>query len=791
MQASTAGAAARRESNLKLLDNLKTTVNQLRLDKETERQLNNRIFELGKSNDTLVAEKNSREREVQGLAYQIDELKRDLADCHSQLSSKTDELASALAAPKEDPRLKAQIQDLESANDTVRGQLEGSSQELAKLRGELSSHQELSRRKDQQIKNWEQKLNEAQSRINTLNEEKTKFIANKQQEIETACQAERQRIAKAAETSKATMKMKLESEVSLLERKVKERDAELALAKEDLQKAQDGSFAQDNKANKLQQELVIYKGKLGQQLAHLKRLEEQNPGREASDRLADTLQSVRNECTELRNHLESIRNENIQNVKAALKGQQAIERNLRQLDALENENEQLKQKNVELQTRVKSLNQAYTQQKGLHAGQRGSQRAIGGAKNTAFVTPQAMLRLSQQTQDFRPSSEHTDSLDFGSILRNARVSNANTLDTPEDALRKAAKGIGSHNLRSGSQGGTTVQTSSSSVNLANNFQTPQIRNQGVLNERSTNFNTPNTDVQRIGSGGRPLKVAARKHGAFSHSGGTGAGPHEPNPTETPTQVDSTNAVDVQGSSEITLFATFASNAPTPSPFTDLSSMIDRLGSTPNQEQLQEAYTKARGKKDGSADGNGAGLRGLQAFAQETVNSRGERDGERDFIRKSQARVRSLLTTEEAIRRRTALPPKSAIKKPKLANDATHISEPRPLAITEPPKDSTRVGNKAASQIQNGSRGSYNRAVSGGKPQTPKAKNQSTVSEHTQGTSNGEEYSPNMPIPKRNNLKRVGSATSQTQAVPKRVRTSRGSSMASRGEVPDSQDTQNL
>ena len=797
MQASTNGVAAQQESNLKLLDDFKTTVNQLRLDKENELQLNSRVLELGQSNDTLVVEKNSREREIVGLTNQVKELKRDLADCCGQLSSKTDELATALAVLEVNPRLEAQIQDLETASNTIAGKLEDSNQELAQLRVELSSHQEISRRKDQQIKTWEHKLDETQSRIKNLNEEKTKFIANKQHEIESACQEERQRIAKAAEASKATMKMKLESEVSLLERKVKERDIELALAKEELQKAQDRSNDQVNNANLLQQELIIYKEKFVQQLAHLKRLEEQTPGREVSDRLAENLQSVRNECTELRNHLESIRNENSQSVKAALKGQQAIERSLRQIDALENENGELKQKNAELQSRAESLNEAYTQQKAPNAGQRGGQRAAEGARNTAFATPQAMLRLNQQTHGLRPSSANTNSLETGCILSNDRVSDANSVDTPKDALHEVAKGIGSYNLRSGSQVGTIAQTSSSSMKFANFFEIQQIRNQGVFNERSTNISAPSTEdssashTQRLGSGGRPLKVAARKHGAFSHSSGTGAVPLQLTPSETPAQASSAGAVDGHGSSGITPFATFASNAPTPSPFTDLSSMVDDLEATPNQEQLEEAYTKAREKKHSSADGNVADFRGLQAFAQETMNSLEESGGKRDVIRRSQARVKSLSTTEEAIRRRTALPPKSAIKKLKLANDTASTSQPRSGAIIEPPKDSTRVGNKAAPQIQNGNRGVYNRAVSGCKLQTPKAKNPSTVSESTQGTSNGEEGSPNMPIPKRNNLKRAGSSTSQTQAASKRVRTSRGNSMAGRSEVPDSQDTQYL
>jgi hypothetical protein len=77
MQACNNGATAQQESSIKLLDDFKTTVNQLRLDKKTELQLNNQICELGWSNDALTVEKNTLEREIQSLTNQVDELKRD------------------------------------------------------------------------------------------------------------------------------------------------------------------------------------------------------------------------------------------------------------------------------------------------------------------------------------------------------------------------------------------------------------------------------------------------------------------------------------------------------------------------------------------------------------------------------------------------------------------------------------------------------------------------------------------------------------------------------------------
>jgi hypothetical protein len=795
MQACNNGATAQQESSIKLLDDFKTTVNQLRLDKKTELQLNNQICELGWSNDALSVEKNTLEREIQTLTNQIDELKRDLTNCQGQLSSKNDELVTALAFPKEDPWRRAKIQDLETARDGIGSQLESSRQELAKLKEELGAFQESARHKEQQSKDWEQKFNEVQSRIKCLQEEKTRLLSGKQQEIEEACQEERQRIAKAAEASKATLKMRLESELSHLERKVKEKDAELALVKDQLRIAQDGSVSQVDKSNTLQRELVLYKEQFIQQMAQLKRLEEQNPGREACNRLSENLQSVRNECKELRNQLETTRTENNQNFEAAMRGQQVIEGNLRQINSLENENEKLKEGNEELQKRLESCKAAYSQQDALHAEPQSDQSSISAPEKTAFVTPRGIFLRQQQNQGPKPASGHASSLESGSILRNDIFLDRG-LETPEDALRKAARGIVAS--RSGSQVEKAVQAPS--MASANKLETPSIRYQEALHEGSTNSKTPNPGSSvrprplRVGQ--RSLKVAARKNGTFSQGSGPGSVTHQLNGTETFAQgvqeactgdgsSRSIHVADVP-SSGIVSFAAVASSIQTLSPITDLSSMMDELGSLPDQEQLQEAYAKARGKKDDAADAKLAGARGHQNFAWSTINSFEKENTERDAAPKFPSRRKSISTEEEALRRRTAQPTRSAIKKPKTAFDVVSTSEPTQVTILEPSSKPNHKGRMATAQIQDGPRGSYNRAVSGGKPQTPKTGNPYAANDSAQGPSNGTERSPNRPPPKRNALKRA-SLSGQTQAAPKRVRTCRGMSLTRRDVVPDSQE----
>ena len=760
IQASNNGAAAQQQSNLELLDDFKVTVNKLSLDKENEIQLKNRIVELGRSNDTLVVEKNAREREAQCLANQLDELKRDLAGCRGELSAKNDELTNLLATLAEDPRLRAQIQDLETARNTVNGQLESANRELVKVRGELKSVQELARRKDQQMKDWEKKHIDAQARVKILQEEKNKFLASKQQEIEKACAEERQRIAKAGESSKATMKMKLESEVKNLEAQVKEKDSELAIVQENLQRAQDERDVSVNNIEKLQGEVLDYKEQFKRQVAHLKRLEELNPGREVSDRLTDDLRSLRDECTELQTHLESIRSENGQNIEAVLKGQQAIETSLRQIDSLENENEELKQTNARLLQRAERLNEAHEQEKTNQAGHQDNQRVVGGLKNIAFATSGGSLPPSQQ---------------------NDRVMSGHRVETPEGALRKATRDVRS--FISGSHVGSAIH--GSSLRFANDFDTPRGRNQGVFQEGSANFNTPDatTGVNDDTSSAPRLHrtrsstriVADRKPGSLVRNAVETRTPDFQPANRGNYTSQSANVAPAQDLSSITPFAALASSFPTPSPCTDLSLMMDELGSAPDQEQLQKAYMKPREKKENVANTKTVGIGGLHTFANATMLSLNEGEGGRNAVKKPQRHGKHISAEEEAQRRRTAQPCKPSLKKTQATDELIPQSEPRPNATRV--GDVAHIGNKVAFQVQNGPRGSYNRAVSGSKPVTgDEAILRPSISEHR---------SPNMAPCKRN--KRTTSSTTQTQAPPKRIRTSQGSSLPGRLEVPDSQD----
>jgi hypothetical protein len=801
IKASYNDATDHQESNNKILEDFKKIVDQLRLDKNVEIQLNNRISELGQTNEALAIDKNARECEMRGFEKQLDELKRDLVDCHGQLSAKNAELAAALASPKEDPRLRAQIQDLEAAHISVTSQLQGSNQELARLKGELCSFQESARLRDQQIKDWEQRFNDAQSRIKNLNEEKNKCLANKQQEIERACQEARQSVAKSAEASKATLKMKLESEVNHLEEKIKEKDAELVLAKEELQKAREGSDVHGNKANKLRGELALYKEQFSQQIAQLKRLKDQNPGKETSDRLADTLQSIRRECAELQNHIESIRSENSQNIKAAMRGQQAIEGNLRQIDVLENEIEKLKENNAEVQKRFESLNEAYNQR-------RDEGQSIGVAKKINFTTTLGMVRSIQQVQklskDPTPSLANSNRLGSHSIGTNDTVLDGHGVDAPEDALRKAARGIGSH--RAGSQ--IEQATRPSPVQVADNFETPQARNHKVLTEGTVLFNSPHIESssafqsQRHGSGTHPLRPAGRKHHKFGQGGGADAGPHYLSRSETITQdfqtaytgndnMHYTDATASRVPSGITPFSEVALNVPKPSPFTDLSSMMDELVSIPYQEQLREGYKKVRGSNKSGGQVTTANVPiflGIQTLAQHTVDSLEENEAvEATAVPKAQGRRHPPSTTEEAIRRRTVQPHKSAIKKSMWIGDAESTFASKPVATVKQSRTSARAKSKDKSQMQDGRHGSYNRAVSGGKPQTPMTK-VPFANESSFEASNGKQQSPqNIPPPKRNIPKRSSSSIVQTQPPLKRIRTSKAVSFANGHVVPGSQE----
>ena len=333
------------ESAAKLFEKFKGRLNQFRLDGEAQNRLNDRIAELREANATLTADMSSKELEIRKIAKQVDGLQTDLADCRSQLTAKSDELAAIVSLRREDPQLQIKIQELESARDALRGQVDAAKQETTLAKEELRSLRETAVETQDQLEEMEGKLSAAEDLIKNLTEEKKIYQAMFKTETDKA----RQDVAKAASASKSEMNIRHEALVMSLEQRRVEAETQLRLIKDELQRSQDEQASYSSNFDKVEAELNSYKEQFRLQEAQISRLVEQNLDCEEGARLAISLQGAHHEIAELRNLCEQWRSEAAQNTEAALRDREELKDKLRKVDALEQEKKLWEQQRADLQ----------------------------------------------------------------------------------------------------------------------------------------------------------------------------------------------------------------------------------------------------------------------------------------------------------------------------------------------------------------------------------------------------------------------------------------------------------
>jgi hypothetical protein len=457
------------ESTDKLVEHLKGTLVQLKLDKKTENRLNNRIMELLQINSGLAMGKATVEHNVQVLSKKLDELRSDLENCRTQLSSKSDELSAALAAKNEGSLLKAKVQNLESTNSSLGNQLEEANQNISKLKEEVQALRDESNLKEQQMKDLEREFDSAQAIIKNFGDERTKFMADKEREKENACQE----LARTAEAHEATVKSKLEAEVQELEQKQKEKEAELSSAKQELLHLQEMNSALDSAAKKYQMDLEIFKENFDAHIIHVQRLEERNPGYEVSQELSAGLQATRNEISNLRHQIEFVKNQNTQSYQSLIRDQETIEGRLLTIDVLEKQRDAAENQVTKMKMDIDNQKAALARRVPPQNGRIG--QSVQGNQATRTVTP------VQQAQ-----------VNGDNILRGFPI-----FRTPEGTLRQLTKQVSS-----GSELRIATATQNqllSSVSVASG--TPL---------HSSRTSTTTVPVQRLSSTLRQRRLALRK-----------------------------------------------------------------------------------------------------------------------------------------------------------------------------------------------------------------------------------------------------------------------------------------
>jgi hypothetical protein len=276
---------------------------------------------------------------------------------------------------------------------------------------------------------------EAQNMIESLIEDKKKYLANHKAEVDKA----RHEVAKSANAAKAEAKLQHDCLVNNLEQRRSESEKELALAQEELQKNREQRAGHDSNLNKLQEELSACKKQIAQQSAYIKNADERLPARDEFERREEEFQQAIAGMAELKAYFDSLQKETSQKVGEAVSSyQKETEKLVKSVDTLEKEKASLEKQNSGIQKTYDAFRANV--ERGLR------QSSILGAKQSVDEWAAIPIHTPLMPPPVAPmanfsSSQHPllASFDLSSSQRstsNDEVLSRGMPGTPQDALRR-------------------------------------------------------------------------------------------------------------------------------------------------------------------------------------------------------------------------------------------------------------------------------------------------------------------------------------------------------------------
>lgn len=779
-----------RESHAQFLEDIKQGLSQLRLEKDKEISLNIRITELTQINKALTTEKNTRERDIQSMTKKLDEVGHDLTICQAQLSSKNEELLAAIAIPKEDPRLQAKIQELDGIIGVLNSKYEGSKREVSTLKEQLNSLRETFNRKEQENQGFEQELNTARVRINNFAEEKNRYLASKDLENKQICQD----LTRKAESSKATMKLKLESEVRNMEQKIKDKDSELNLAKEELRYLQSEKETAASNTAKVQAEVDAYKEQLIQQSVHLQRL--QATSQQTFETNQQDLQTIQMEVAELRDLLHLSLDEMASKADKISEANSLVEASARQATQSQKSKEDTEEQCSNLQNELsRKEEQCASLKRELEATSAVVRNMAGGLSRVRTNEHMVASSMTVSTTSRIISQKNEVPRTYVNFQKPSETEKGG-FEIPRDHLRQATKHVDSSSHGQNKRGQSVLV----------GFTSP---------EHHAGLNGHKLELQPDISSRRPLRAAVR---SSSNSGMQKIVEAEIDIAKTPQEAElpSTNYkgrlvknahFTPEKSSYITPFSVMSPSTHDSSDLTDMDQIIDGLDDVINNEQLQDVYGKARnGRTKGEKESDHC-----VSAAQYTKAARKRNEPSVSLISSNEVeepstkRVKTraftaLSTAEESRRRRDSKPGKSVLKKSKEAKaqeydesvwDLNYIFESQPIGFTQ---TSNRQPYEARSRVQDLEPRSIRGVVSGKGGRSGGAMAENREFAGLRGSTalskpSGIPKSPIMREPRRNQrILSSSSSSSNPNAASWKMPAGRViSSYPPRAEVPETQD----
>ena len=381
-----------------------------------------------------MARESAKDVESQGLLKRIEELELELSGCRDQLTVKLDELATLRALPKEDPVLLRKINDLENAKTILEGQLNSVDRELSKAKDELASCREMALSAQEQSRELQGKLTEAETFLKTLQEDRKKYLASHKADVDKA----RQDIAKSANTAKIETQMKHDSLVKNLEEARSEAEKELSLVHEELQRCQEESASYSCNLNKVQEELSACKKQLTQQAVYIKHVEQRSQIRDELDRRESTLQQALKDMVDVKIRFNAVQSEISRKLEGLGGYHKQTEKLIQRVDALEKENLTTEEEKCEIQKTLEALRanvSQYLRRNGVLVGEQPIDDIIAAL---SILSPRKMAPPAISTQNVvinQPSLASSDLTPSHSQTSDDLAFTSSLSETPKKVLR--------------------------------------------------------------------------------------------------------------------------------------------------------------------------------------------------------------------------------------------------------------------------------------------------------------------------------------------------------------------
>lgn len=337
------------ESTVKLFDDLKERLSQINGNLNEKTKLSEQLNLLRENNATLKANLESKEAESESNLARLNELNRELADIRSQLIDKTEQLAISNAQPKEDLEMKRKVDKLNIETSRLQNLLVTANNDKVQAENRVQTHQAIITNVQSRLRETEEKLQNAESAKEKLEENNRKFLI----ECRSATERVRQETTQLALSQRKHLVAQHEIIVKDLKQEQLEIGKRLVAAIEESERSKETSSVHAKTIGKLESEIATYKDQLLQQKLQLQTLEESAM---STPQLLKQIQEHKQEIQSIRqeqaNQYALFRSSRDESTKITSELDDAQKR----LRGMKEENEDLEKENDRLRLRLESIN---------------------------------------------------------------------------------------------------------------------------------------------------------------------------------------------------------------------------------------------------------------------------------------------------------------------------------------------------------------------------------------------------------------------------------------------------